>query len=72
MVHLDAPDEFPEESVLLKLNSRAGLLLAPTDIPKSEQTFRRIGICTRPDQFLGSGDDWLCDGLWTELIDEII
>ncbi|GAB1210565.1 hypothetical protein APSETT445_009360 [Aspergillus pseudonomiae] len=63
-IHLDSDATFPEDSILLPITHRSGLLLRgdPRTTTDATPVFRRIGLCVRPERH--EDFDWLRAPRW--------
>ncbi|OGM42931.1 hypothetical protein ABOM_007494 [Aspergillus bombycis] len=63
-IHLDSDATFPEDSILLPITHRSGLLLRgdPKTTTDATPVFRRVGLCVRPERH--EDFDWLRAPRW--------
>ncbi|QRD81586.1 heterokaryon incompatibility protein-domain-containing protein [Aspergillus flavus] len=63
-IHLDHDETFPEDSVLLPITQRSGLLLRmdPRTANDAMRVFRRIGLCIRPERH--EDFNWMRGARW--------
>ncbi|KAE8372075.1 hypothetical protein BDV26DRAFT_298206 [Aspergillus bertholletiae] len=64
LIHFDDSPYFENDSILLPITHRSGLLLRPVERTATDTTpvYRRIGLCVRPEEH--GNFDWLPAPVW--------